>query len=134
MMYHQAVMPLPVVSPRSRPVPVVRVLGTLLAMGCLAGLLSACGSSSRGGGGGVAQRGAYKVGAPYKIDGVTYTPQEEFNRTETGVASWYGPGFHGKSTANGERYDQGERTAAHRTLQMPSIVRVTNLDNGMSTV
>jgi rare lipoprotein A len=115
--------------------PVVRVLGTLLAMGCLAGLLSACGSSSRGGGGaGVAQRGAYKVGAPYKIDGVTYTPQEEFNRTETGVASWYGPGFHGKSTANGERYDQSERTAAHRTLQMPAIVRVTNLDNGMSTV
>ncbi len=115
--------------------PVVRVLGTLLAVGCLAGLLSACGSSSRGGGGaGVAQRGAYKVGAPYKIDGVTYTPQEEFNRTETGVASWYGPGFHGKSTANGERYDQGDRTAAHRTLQMPAIVRVTNLDNGMSTV
>jgi rare lipoprotein A len=116
--------------------PVVRVLGTLLVMGCLAGFLSACGSSSRGGGGGagVAQRGAYKVGAPYKIDGVTYTPQEEFNRTETGVASWYGPGFHGKSTANGERYDQADRTAAHRTLQMPAVVRVTNLDNGMSTV
>ena len=115
--------------------PVVRVLGTLLLMGCLAGFLGACGSSSRGGGGAsAAQRGAYKVGAPYKIDGVTYTPQEEFNRTETGVASWYGPGFHGKSTANGERYDQGDRTAAHRTLQMPAIVRVTNLDNGMSTV
>src|SRR5882672_11635844 len=82
----------------------------------------------------MAQRGAYKIGAPYKIDGVTYTPQEEFNHVETGVASWYGPGFHGKSTANGERYDQSERTAAHRTLQMPSIVRVTNLDNGLSTV
>jgi rare lipoprotein A len=107
----------------------------MLLVGCLAGLLAACGSSSRGGGGaGVAQRGTYKVGAPYKIDGVTYTPQEEFNRTETGIASWYGPGFHGKSTANGERYDQSERTAAHRTLQMPAIVRVTNLDNGMSTV
>jgi rare lipoprotein A len=128
-------MPLPVVNPRSRPMPVVRVLGTLLAMGCLAGFLSGCGSSSRGGGaGGAAQRGTYKVGAPYKIDGVTYTPQEEFNRTETGVASWYGPGFHGKSTANGERYDQADRTAAHRTLQMPAVVRVTNLDNGMSTV
>ena len=101
--------------------PVVRVLGTLLLMGCLAGFLGACGSSSRGGGGaGVAQRGTYKVGQPYKIDGVTYTPQEEFNRTETGVASWYGPGFHGKSTANGERYDQADRTAAHRTLQMPA--------------
>ncbi len=134
MMYDQAAMPLAVVSPRTRPMPAARVLGTLLLLGCLAGLLSACGSSSRGGGAGVAQRGTYKVGAPYKIDGVTYTPQEEFNRTETGVASWYGPGFHGKSTANGERYDQSERTAAHRTLQMPAIVRVTNLDNGMSTV
>lgn len=82
----------------------------------------------------MAQRGSYKIGAPYKIDGVTYTPTEEFNHVETGVASWYGPGFHGKSTANGERYDQSERTAAHRTLQMPAIVRVTNLDNGMSTV
>ena len=116
--------------------PVVRVLGTLLLMGSLAGFLGACGSSSRGGSGApsAAQRGTYKVGQPYKIDGVTYTPQEEFNRTETGVASWYGPGFHGKSTANGERYDQADRTAAHRTLQMPAVVRVTNLDNGMSTV
>lgn len=114
----------------------VRTLGTLLLIGSLAGFLSACGSSSRGGGGGAssAQRGSYKIGSPYKIDGVTYTPQEEFNRTETGVASWYGPGFHGKSTANGEEYNQSERTAAHRTLQMPAIVRVTNLDNGMSTV
>jgi rare lipoprotein A len=97
----------------------------------LAASLGACGSS---GGKNVAQRGTYKIGAPYKIDGVTYTPQEEFNHVETGVASWYGPGFHGKSTANGEAYDQSARTAAHRTLQMPSIVRVTNLDNGMSTV
>jgi rare lipoprotein A len=97
----------------------------------LAAALGACGSS---GSKNVAQRGTYKIGAPYKIDGVTYTPQEEFNHVETGVASWYGPGFHGKSTANGEAYDQSARTAAHRTLQMPSIVRVTNLDNGMSTV
>jgi rare lipoprotein A len=97
----------------------------------LAVSLAACGSS---GSKGVAQRGSYKIGASYKIDGVTYTPQEEFNHVETGVASWYGPGFHGKSTANGENYDQSERTAAHRTLQMPSIVRVTNLDNGRSTV
>ena len=67
-------------------------------------------STSRGGGS--AQVGTYKIGAPYKVEGVTYTPQEEFNHVETGVASWYGPGFHGKSTANGERYDQSERTAA----------------------
>ncbi|MFO1083855.1 MAG: septal ring lytic transglycosylase RlpA family protein [Reyranellaceae bacterium] len=98
--------------------------------------LAACGSSGKGGGVSTAtpQRGTYKVGSPYTIEGVVYTPKEEFNRVETGVASWYGPGFHGKSTANGERYDQSDRTAAHRTLQMPSIVRVTNLENGQSTV
>jgi rare lipoprotein A len=97
--------------------------------------LSACASHrGSGGGGGVASRGMYKVGNPYQIDGVTYVPQEEFNHVETGVASWYGPGFHTKATANGETYDQRDHTAAHRTLQMPSIVRVTNLDNGRSTV
>jgi len=98
--------------------------------------LAACGSSGKGSApsASVQQRGTYKVGNPYKIEGILYTPKEEFNRVETGVASWYGPGFHGKSTANGERYDQSDRTAAHRTLQMPSIVRVTNLENGQSTV
>ena len=99
----------------------------------LAGL-SACGHKSSGGSSGAAQSGQYKIGKPYSIDGVTYTPREEFNHTETGVASWYGPGFHTKSTANGETYDQADHTAAHRTLQMPSVVRVTNLDNGLSTV
>jgi rare lipoprotein A len=76
-----------------------------------------------------AQRGMYKIGAPYTIDGITYVPTEEFQHVETGVASWYGPGFHGKYTANGEVYDQSERTAAHRTLQMPSVLRVPNLEN-----
>jgi rare lipoprotein A len=79
-------------------------------------------------------QGAYKVGKPYLIDGQEYYPQENFEYTEVGIASWYGPGFHGKQTANGERYDQNELTAAHRTLQMPSLVRVTNLDNGRSVV
>lgn len=111
--------------------PVRLGLAALLAVS-----LGACGSSGKGGGASASapQRGTYKVGSPYTIEGVVYTPKEEFNRVETGVASWYGPGFHGKSTANGERYDQSDRTAAHRTLQMPSIVRVTNLDNGQSTV
>jgi peptidoglycan lytic transglycosylase len=126
-MYDGVVMPLAIVNPRSAPLTFVQVGAVLL----LAASLAACGSS---GSKNVAQRGSYKVGAPYKIDGVTYTPTEEFNHVETGVASWYGPGFHGKSTANGEAYDQSARTAAHRTLQMPAIVRVTNLDNGMSTV
>jgi rare lipoprotein A len=51
---------------------------------------------------------------------------------ESGVASWYGPGFHGKQTANGERYNQNDMTAAHKTLPFNTVVRVTNLDNGKS--
>jgi rare lipoprotein A len=98
----------------------------------LLGALTACGSRHHGPA--VAQRGFYKVGNPYTIDGVTYVPMEEFRHTETGVASWYGPGFHGKYTANGEVYDQSDHTAAHRTLQMPCVLRVTNLDNGQSTI
>jgi rare lipoprotein A len=82
----------------------------------------------------VAQRGIYKVGAPYTIDGITYVPMEEFQHVETGMASWYGPGFHGRYTANGEVYDQHDHTAAHRTLQMPAVLRVANLDNGQSTI
>ena len=133
-MYDVNIMPLALVKLR------FPLSGTLRLCGAAALLasLAACGSSSKGGAGtpgsSVAQRGTYKVGQPYKIDGVTYTPKETFNLTETGTASWYGPGFHGKSTANGERYDQADRTAAHRTLQMPAIVRVTNLENGRSTV
>jgi rare lipoprotein A len=78
--------------------------------------------------------GTYKVGKPYRVGSVWYYPQEDFRLAETGIASWYGPNFHGKRTANGERYDQHELTAAHRTLQMPSLVRVTNLENGRAVV
>lgn len=78
--------------------------------------------------------GTYKVGKPYRVGSVWYYPQEDFRLVETGIASWYGPDFHGKRTANGERYDQHELTAAHRTLQMPSLVRVTNLENGRAVV
>lgn len=78
--------------------------------------------------------GRYKVGNSYEIAGVVYQPRERFQHTETGRASWYGPGFHGKLTANGERYDQRAMTAAHPTLQMPSIIRVTNIANGQSVM
>lgn len=74
----------------------------------------------------------YKVGKPYQIKGVWYYPEVNYNYVEEGVASWYGPGFHGRATANGETYDMNDLTAAHRTLPMPSIVRVTNLENGRS--
>ncbi len=79
-------------------------------------------------------QGTFKVGNPYKIEGQRYFPKESYDLTETGIASWYGKEFHGKKTANGETFDKGELTAAHRTLQMPSLVRVTNLYNGRSLI
>jgi len=72
----------------------------------------------------------YKVGKPYQIAGVWYYPAQNFNYAETGIASWYGAQFHGRRTANGEIYDMNALTAAHRTLPLPSLVRVTNLRNG----
>ncbi len=54
--------------------------------------------------------------------------------TETGMASWYGKKFHGRRTANGERYDMNALTAAHPRLPFGTVVRVTSLDNGRSVV
>jgi rare lipoprotein A len=79
-----------------------------------------------------AGQGLYKVGNPYQINGVWYYPAEDLGYDETGIASWYGEDFHGKYTANGEIFDLNGLTAAHRTLPMPSIVQVTNLENGRS--
>lgn len=79
-------------------------------------------------------RPRYKVGRPYVIAGKRYAPEERFDLAEKGRASWYGPGFHGRKTANGERYDQRAMTAAHRTLQLPAIIRVTNIGNGRRVV
>ena len=78
--------------------------------------------------------GHYKVGLPYTIKGITYRPEVDYSYDEVGIASWYGPGFDGKLTANGEIYDEDLLTAAHKTLPMPSLVRVTNLENGRSVV
>lgn len=71
------------------------------------------------------------------IDGKTKikSPQSQtakLNPYKRGIASWYGPGFHGRRTANGERYNQHELTAAHRYLPFGTKVRVTNLKNGRS--
>ena len=74
--------------------------------------------------------GQYKIGNPYQIAGTWYYPAEDFGYAETGIASWYGPQFHAKTTANGETFDMNTLTAAHRTLPLPSVVRVTNLENG----
>ena len=76
----------------------------------------------------------YKIGSPYKIKGIWYYPKADYHYIEEGIASWYGPNFHGKMTANGGTFNQNALTAAHRTLPMPSIVRVTNLENGRALV
>ena len=58
----------------------------------------------------------------------SYSPK--YAPIQRGVSSWYGPRFHGRTTANGETYDMDAMTAAHRTLPFDSIIRVTNLKNG----
>lgn len=67
---------------------------------------------------------------PYRIKGVRYYPQTNYQYSAIGYASWYGPGFHGKPTSTGRRFDKNKLTAAHRTLPLPSVVIVENLENG----
>lgn len=72
---------------------------------------------------------------PYTVFGVGYRPLASARGyRERGVASWYGKKFHGRLTSNGERYDMYAMTAAHKTLPLPSYVRVRNLNNGKSVV
>jgi rare lipoprotein A len=78
--------------------------------------------------------GSFKIGRPYELNGRTYVPAEDPNYRAEGIASWYGPDFHGKPTANGEIFDMNGISAAHPTLPMPSYLRVTNLANGRSIV
>ena len=78
--------------------------------------------------------GIYKIGTPYEIEGEWYYPQEDPKYDNTGIASWYGPKFHGRRTANGEIFDMDLMTAAHPTLPMPVRAKVTNLENGRSVI
>ena len=101
----------------------------------LAVALSACGHTHRvdrdiyGPGPG----GSYRIGNPYSIKGVWYYPAEDPSYAAVGTASWYGHESAG-DTANGERFDPRRLTAAHTTLPMPVLVRVTNLENNKSCV
>ncbi|MEA1954664.1 MAG: septal ring lytic transglycosylase RlpA family protein [Campylobacterota bacterium] len=71
----------------------------------------------------------------YKIRGKRYHPTfVRVGQVMKGISSWYGPNFHGKYTSNGERYDMHARTAAHKTWPMDTMVKVTNLQNGKSTI
>ena len=74
-------------------------------------------------------QGHYKVGNPYTINDIKYIPKLVSEYDEIGIASWYGPKFNLKKTANGEIFDQDKISAAHKTLPLPSIVKVTNLEN-----
>ena len=125
---------------------------TLLMMGTCALLLSACGAAELAinlvqkqnreiekqkiisGETSIKASPRYKVGDPYQVAGVWYYPERNLKYDETGVGSWYGDEFAGRLTANGEIFDPNKVSAAHKTLPMPSVVRVTNLDNGKSLV
>lgn len=75
-----------------------------------------------------------RVGPPYQANGRWYVPTPEPGYEQTGVASWYGADFHGRPTASGEAFDQEALTAAHPTLPIPSLVQVTNLENGREAI
>lgn len=75
-----------------------------------------------------------RVGPPYEVNGRWYVPTPEPGYEQTGTASWYGPQFHGQRTASGEVFDQTAMTAAHPTLPIPSLVQVTNLENGREVI
>ena len=102
---------------------------------CLVALvaLGGCGSTPNEGARG-APRPHFKVGKPYRILGQWYVPQFVTDYETVGVASWYGSAYHGRLTANGELFDMNALTAAHPTLPLPSLVEVTNLENGRRMV
>nr|WP_163329154.1 septal ring lytic transglycosylase RlpA family protein [Desulfurobacterium thermolithotrophum] len=71
----------------------------------------------------------------YKVNGRTYCVRKKADGyVEYGIASWYGPGFHGRRTASGEIYNMYKLTAAHKTLPLGTYVKVINLENGRSVI
>ncbi len=103
----------------------------LLAIALAGLMLAGCAAGPQYGG-----NGHYAVGrphytvAPYEVNGVWYYPRVDYDYDRTGTASWYGPGFDGRPTADGEIYDMNGLSAAQKTLPLPSVVAVTNLNNG----
>ena len=87
-------------------------------------------------------QGHYKIGKEYTVKGKTYKPIKSNNFTQVGIASWYGSGagarsksnFHGKKTANGDKFNKHMLTCAHPRLPLPSLVKVTNLKNNKSVI
>ena len=114
-----------------------RFFSSLIVLFALTAVLPACAQLQFGAelakqGKRTAAGGIYKVGKPYKIAGEWYYPRENTKYDNIGIASWYGPKFQGRRTANGEIFDMNLLTAAHPTLPMQVMVQVTNLENGRS--
>jgi len=103
-----------------------RAVRIVLALSAIGWALTACETTQ--------EKSVYKIGKPYQVKGKWYYPKEQPDYDEIGRASWYGERFHGLMTSNGERFDMNKLTAAHRTLPMPSLLRVTNIANGRSVV
>ena len=112
----------------SRPVRSAHIAGLLPLL-----MMAACAGTDQGPGV-LTDVGAYRVGAPYQINGVEFHPVEDFAFDEVGMAGVYPPGSDGRRTANGERYSRDGLTAAHPTLQLPSLARVTSVHSGRSVV
>jgi rare lipoprotein A len=111
-----------------------RLLRQICAVIALGALAAGCASAPQSEVSVPPNAGVYKIGSPYQISGTWYYPREQPDYDETGIASWYGPGFYGHPTANGEIFDAESLSAAHRTLPLPVNVRVTNLENGKSAI
>lgn len=77
--------------------------------------------------------GVYLIGEPFEVNGVTYTPREDYDYFDSGNAFWYEADVNHPLTANGEVFDSSKLTAMHRTLPLPSVIRLTNLNNQLST-
>jgi len=105
----------------------------LKAFLCLIALfsLSGCGGGS---GDRTTVTGVCKSCKSYYVRGSWHHPQPHYEYDEVGLASWYGPGFDGKPKPYGEPFDQNAMTAAHKTLPLPTIVRVTDVKTGKSIV
>ena len=90
-------------------------------------LLTGCSTKTPTGGTSISSK-------PYYCRGALYYPQQYYEYKETGLASWYGKECHGKPKATGLAFDKDDLSAAHRTLPLPTVVRVTNLRNNRSIV
>ena len=107
-----------------------RILSAAAVLALSVSLLAGCGSRDTSW-----RKGGVPGSKPYTVRGKTYYPLKSAHGfVEEGVASWYGPGFHGKKTASGERFNQYNISAAHKILPLGTEVRVTNLENHRSLI